>query len=70
MTDYGKAHRQALIAGQPAPRLTNEAKCHIATRYLGNRHILAGGNPDWTKPTILPAWLSGRPGAVERTAAL
>lgn len=68
MTDHGKAHRAALIAGQPAPELSMEAKRFAAKQYLGDRHVLQGGKADWSRPTILPAWISGRPGAVQRSA--
>jgi hypothetical protein len=68
MTDYGKPHRAALIAGTPAPRLSNEAKVAFATKQLGERHILQGAKPDWSRPTILPQWIAGRPGAFQRIA--
>ena len=70
MTDFGKPHRAALIAGKSAPVLSLEAKRFAAINYLGRHHVLAGGRPDWTRPTVLPAWLANRSGAIQRTAGL
>ena len=70
MTDHGKTHRAALIAGNEAPKLSHAAKLQIAINRLGNRYVLAGGNPDWTRPTVLTAWISNRAGSALRVSGL
>ena len=70
MTDHGKIHRAALIAGQPAPKLSIEAKRFAAIQFLGSHYVLAGGRPDWSRPTVLPAWIGARPGSSLRVSGL
>lgn len=70
MTDHGKIHRAALIAGDAAPKLSHAAKVQIAINRLGPRYVLAGGCPDWTRPTVLPAWISARAGSASRVSGL
>jgi len=68
MIDYAKNIRRALIDGDKSPTLSPDTKLYMAKRALGEKAVFAGGTPDWTKPTVLPAWIAGRPGAIERTA--
>ena len=70
MTDHGNTHRAALIAGLPAPKLSIEAKRFAAIKHLGNHYVLKGGTPDWTRPTVLTAWISKRWGYASRVAGL
>ena len=70
MTDHGKIHRAALIAGEDAPKLSHAAKLQIAINRLGPRYVLAGGCPDWSRPTVLTAWISTRSGSASRVAGL
>ena len=70
MTDHGKTHRAALIAGEDAPKLSHAAKLQIAINRLGPRYVLAGGRPDWSRPTVLTAWISNRAGSASRVSGL
>lgn len=70
MNDYGKSHRAALIAGNESPKLSHAAKVQIAINRLGPRYVLAGGKPDWSRPTVLPEWISRQDGAASRVAGL
>ena len=70
MGDHGKDFRSSLINGTKAPSLSIEAKREHAKQRLGNHYVLRGGTPDWTRPTVLPAWIASRPGAFERTAGI
>jgi len=68
--DHAKEFRTSLIHGTKAPALSIEAKREHAKQRLGSRYVLAGGTPDWTRPTVLRAWLATRPGAFDRTAGI
>lgn len=68
--DLGMNFRQSLIHGTKPPVLSNEAKREHAKQRLGGRYVLAGGTPDWSRPTVLTAWLASRPGAFQRTAGI
>ena len=70
MTDHGKIHRAALIAGDESPKLSHAAKLQIAINRLGPRYVLAGGCPDWSRPTVLTAWISNRAGSASRVSGL
>ena len=61
--DHAKHIRESLIAGEKTQQASLEAKRYRAKMILGDRYVLAGGSPDWSRPTVLTAWMVSRIGA-------